>query len=176
VKNSSTKGFIGTIPKGKYSSKHHFPGPIVDGSEISNKPPFGCIPTPGENHGISSTYQPSIGEFSRISTKHQQLSYLVGGFNPFEKYESNWESSPNKGENKTYLKPPTSYFFWGGVFSICACDFFASAFPWSNGPFSSNVSAGKPHQRHLPTSVVRVVRVFVGFDDKESVELMLTTF
>ena len=25
---------------------------------------------------------------------------LVGGFNPFEKYESNWESSPNRGENK----------------------------------------------------------------------------
>ena len=24
---------------------------------------------------------------------------LVGGFNPFEKYESKWESSPNKGEN-----------------------------------------------------------------------------
>ena len=24
---------------------------------------------------------------------------LVGGFNPFEKYESKWESSPNRGEN-----------------------------------------------------------------------------
>ena len=24
---------------------------------------------------------------------------LVGGFNPFEKYESNWKSSPNRGEN-----------------------------------------------------------------------------
>ena len=28
---------------------------------------------------------------------------LVGGFNPSEKYKSNWKSSPNKGENKTYL-------------------------------------------------------------------------
>jgi len=28
---------------------------------------------------------------------------LVGGFNPFEKYESKWESSPNRGENKKYL-------------------------------------------------------------------------
>ena len=28
---------------------------------------------------------------------------LVGGFNPFEKYESNWESSPNRGKNKKYL-------------------------------------------------------------------------
>ena len=31
---------------------------------------------------------------------------LVGGFNPFEKYQSNWESSPDRGENKEYLKPP----------------------------------------------------------------------
>ena len=31
---------------------------------------------------------------------------LVGGFNPFEKYLSNWKSSPNSGENRKYLKPP----------------------------------------------------------------------
>ena len=37
-------------------------------------------------------------------------SYLVGGFNPVEKYESKWESSPNRGENKKCLKlPPRSY-------------------------------------------------------------------
>ena len=38
-----------------------------------------------------------------------QCTYLVGGFNPFEKYESNWESSPCRGENKKSLKPPTRY-------------------------------------------------------------------
>ena len=37
-----------------------------------------------------------------------KVFYLVGGFNPFEKYESNWKSSPNRGENKKYLKPPPS--------------------------------------------------------------------
>ena len=26
--------------------------------------------------------------------------YLAGGFNPFEKYWSNWDSSPNKSEKK----------------------------------------------------------------------------
>jgi len=31
---------------------------------------------------------------------------LVGGFNPFEKYWSKWESSPDRDENKGYLKPP----------------------------------------------------------------------
>ena len=35
------------------------------------------------------------------------LATLVGGFNPFEKYASKWESSPNRGENKKCLKPPT---------------------------------------------------------------------
>ena len=35
--------------------------------------------------------------------------YLVGGFNPSEKYSSKWESSPNRGEHKKYLKPPPSY-------------------------------------------------------------------
>ena len=35
--------------------------------------------------------------------------FLVGGFNPFEKYLSKWESSPNRGENKKYLKPPPSF-------------------------------------------------------------------
>ena len=33
---------------------------------------------------------------------------LVGGFNPFEKQMSKWESSPSMDENKKYLKPPTS--------------------------------------------------------------------
>ena len=31
---------------------------------------------------------------------------LVGGFNPFEKYWSNWIISSSRGENKRYLKPP----------------------------------------------------------------------
>ena len=30
------------------------------------------------------------------------VGLLVGGFNPIEKYQSNWKSSPNRGEN-----PPT---------------------------------------------------------------------
>ena len=36
---------------------------------------------------------------------------LVGGFNPCEKYESKWKSSPNRGENRQYLKPPTREVF-----------------------------------------------------------------
>ena len=43
-----------------------------------------------------------------IVTRWVGKKILVGGFNPFEKYESKWESSPNRGENKKYLKPPPS--------------------------------------------------------------------
>ena len=36
--------------------------------------------------------------------------YLVGGFNPPEKYQSNWIISRGKGENNTYiLRPPPSH-------------------------------------------------------------------
>ena len=34
------------------------------------------------------------------------LTKLVGGFNPFEKYQSKCESSPDRRENKKHLKPP----------------------------------------------------------------------
>ena len=36
---------------------------------------------------------------SSFQTEH----HLVGGFNPFETYQSNWKSSPNRGEHKKYL-------------------------------------------------------------------------
>ena len=32
-----------------------------------------------------------------IFQKFASKSHLVGGFNPSEKYKSNWKSSPNKG-------------------------------------------------------------------------------
>jgi len=41
--------------------------------------------------------------------KSRLYTYLVGGFNPSEKYWSKWESSPNSDENRKCLKPPTSY-------------------------------------------------------------------
>ena len=37
---------------------------------------------------------------------------LVGGFNSFEKYSSNWIIFPNRGENKKYLKPPRLGIKW----------------------------------------------------------------
>ena len=48
----------------------------------------------------------TLGGFVGCSdpTTKNNLS-LVGGFNPFEKYESKWESSPSRGENKKCFKP-----------------------------------------------------------------------
>ena len=49
---------------------------------------------------------PPSSETHRGSTIPAQKANLVGGFNPFEKYESNWIISPGRGENKKSLKPP----------------------------------------------------------------------
>ena len=40
------------------------------------------------------------------------LPILVGGFNPFEKYEWKWKSSPSRDEHEKYLKPPPSIYIW----------------------------------------------------------------
>ena len=58
-----------------------------------------------------------------ITAKRIHHKKLVGGFNPFEKYQSNWESSPNRGENKK-MKPPPSH-----VHKAIDC-FFGSASRW----------------------------------------------
>ena len=44
--------------------------------------------------------------------QNRKEPYLVGGFNPFEKYLSNWIISPSKGEHKKCLKPSPSYFIF----------------------------------------------------------------
>ena len=54
--------------------------------------------TPGNAAGAD-------GFFVTLSKVDLQLG-LVGGFNPSEKYQSKWESSPNRDENTKYLKPP----------------------------------------------------------------------
>ena len=44
-----------------------------------------------------------ISLFLRMSSRANlpmNQRWLVGGFNPFEKYESKWESSPSRGEHK----------------------------------------------------------------------------
>ena len=59
-----------------------------------------------------------VWTFNHLESANASLTHvnthLVGGFNPSEKYLSNWESSPNGGEKK-YLKPPASHLliqFW----------------------------------------------------------------
>ena len=53
---------------------------------------------------------------------------LVGGFNPSEKYWSKWESSPNRSENKEYLKSPVRFNLEGtiGHFNENTSNFYPS--------------------------------------------------
>ena len=37
------------------------------------------------------------------------ISQITSGFNPSERFSSNWNMSPGRGENKKYLKPPTRF-------------------------------------------------------------------
>jgi hypothetical protein len=46
-------------------------------------------------------------QFFHVNTEVSTI--LVGGFNPSEKYESDWIIIPTIGENKTCSKPPTRY-------------------------------------------------------------------
>ena len=53
--------------------------------------------------------QYGYGRCKGIPTSKIALSgLLVGGFNPFEKYSSKWDSSPGRGGHKKYLKPSPS--------------------------------------------------------------------
>ena len=61
---------------------------------------------------------------------------LVGGFNPFEKYSSNWITSPGRpgrGENKKYLKPPPRTFSDNKQNMMSQAFFFAAKITTSKG-------------------------------------------
>jgi len=57
------------------------------------------------NHGSCDFCRSKDDEFITFFIKY----ILVGGFNPFEQYLSKWKSSPCRGENNNYLKPPPIY-------------------------------------------------------------------
>ena len=75
------------------------------------------------------------------SRKLWWIWWLVGGFNPSEKYKSNWKSSPSRGENKKYLKPPPrimvlvyvwNTFFGGGQWARTGGTFFFAQIRYEN--------------------------------------------
>ena len=50
-----------------------------------------------------------ICEYSVPKNQRKQKRSLVGGFNPSQKYQSKWNSSPSRGENNKCLKPPPRF-------------------------------------------------------------------
>ena len=64
-----------------------------------------------ETRTIHLGFQAATGNHSSLGEGEKGViefmnSLLVGGFNPFEKYESNWIISLGRDENKPCLKPP----------------------------------------------------------------------
>ena len=60
----------------------------------------------------SSEHKSLFAEYPYSNSNHYNKKHtkLVGGFNPIEKYYSQiGSSSPDRGENNKYLKPPPSY-------------------------------------------------------------------
>ena len=84
-----------------------------------------------------------------LPIKHQ-TSGLVGGFNPFEKYSSNWIISPNRGENKKYLKPPNlRRYDWMSVWSILLILFEQpSVHLWPSGRFLKVLETQSGTKKH----------------------------
>ena len=79
-----------------------------------------------------------------IMTSHT----LVGGFNPFEKYQSNWIISPGRGENEKYLKPPPRYIY---------------LVPSTNAPLRSPILYSEPSISMLGDRISsETMSVFVG--------------
>ena len=72
-------------------------------TRIQKRVRMSCHPTKIWSEPSHINFQGSI--LATLTCRHLHTQ-LVGGFNPFEKYWSKWESSPNKDENKKYLKPP----------------------------------------------------------------------
>ena len=80
------------------------------------------IPSKKKGNLPTINFSGAMLNFGRVILFHLQFrmlrfvqtnDFLVGGFNPFEKYGSKWESSPNMGENKKCWKPPPSFPFSG---------------------------------------------------------------
>ncbi len=83
---------------------------IVAGFEVHINKSITAFP-PGSQHPSCLRVLTLLGQKERFTTHGPRSYWLVGGWtNPFEKYSSNWESSPNRVENKKYLKPqPSDY-------------------------------------------------------------------
>ena len=84
-----------------------------------------------QNYRLEAENQPEMKRNIIFQNHHFgfHVGFLVGGFNPSEKYLSNWKSSPNRAENKKCLKPPPRS-FWAsmlvleGVANLITLHFF----------------------------------------------------
>ena len=109
-KNLSWRPFLGLLPTTKSC-------PILPWKSQSAQLKLSFLLTFPPNGRTSSIESSSSDQYScrRTFSLHHfqaQQQWLVGGFNPFEKYLSKWITSPGRDEHKKYLKPPPRWPSW----------------------------------------------------------------
>ena len=121
-----------------------------------------------------------ISRFSSTKCQQKQHHYRVGGWtNPFEKYQSKCIISPNRDENKTYLKPPTSYVAWtsasDGLLWLFSDDKKHTKIhdPWIEGMLSSNPPISSHQLADRGVDFCLLVASF-SMENKKSEDLKLT--
>ena len=120
-----------------------------------------------------------LGRIQRIHSNKSDRgtstrTFLVGGFNPSEKYWSNWIISPNRDENKKCLKPPPSFLMDSGsnetpLFLLKTCEIGLQNLGLFWGLSCKILDFGRlgyqnPVRQHNTTcETIHVCRVFDGF-------------
>ena len=105
------------------------------------------------SHGLWS--KGKVGWCSPLISQRWKPNLVGGWTNPFEKYESKWESSPNRGENKKHLKPPTSKVQWDPHdWQVYLDDHAKGVFAcsWIVHPIESNINFSTPFPSFIQTS------------------------
>ena len=81
------------------------------GTQLLKKPYCRAVMVPQPAYLLESLHKNILSYL--VHTQEQESNrWLVGGFNPFEKYESKWKSSPKRGEIRNNLKPLCHQFVW----------------------------------------------------------------
>ena len=99
-------------------------------------------------------------------TLDADAAILGGGFNPFDKYWSNWKSSPNGDESKKCLQPPASSPFFVTLivlFGSEPCAVFEMRFPGCTLPCDGKLGLGTLWQAKMMSQNIGLVHTCSWF-------------
>ena len=91
----------------EYACKSHCS--TFDGKRTKSEDPW---PTSPSHASLGPCWSQHLISMIHLQSNKSESNYLVGGFNPFEEFQSNWVISPcSRGVNKKMLKPPSRLSF-----------------------------------------------------------------